>query len=266
MKYIQPSRSMNKELGWSTGFHVVLVLAGMFYLPLPDGLIVPDYALPVELITIDEFTRLTSSEKAPEDPKKVAAVEPSAKVEAPAPVTPPVADAMPSLDNPKPATSAEALVNLVTTPRPLSRPTSSPQKRKALLDTSHVRALLDKTPTEVKPQPKAQVEFPQGETMSLSEIDAFRAQMQRCWSVPAGAANADDLAVSIRVGLARDGSIAYGPYVIDKSRISDPYFRAAAESVLRAIRRCQPFQMPPEKYNRWRELELNFDPKQMLRG
>jgi hypothetical protein len=48
--------------------------------------------------------------------------------------------------------------------------------------------------------------------------------------------------------------------------LGDPFFRAAAESVLRAIRRCQPFNMPVEKYASWRNIELTFDPSRMLGG
>lgn len=285
---MQPN--VHKELGWSAGLHIMLVVAGMLYLPLPDKIIVPDAALPVDFITIEDFTRLTTPQEEPQEqepekepqkqqestPEPLAASQPASQPASQS-VVEQSSDAMPALENAKAQQlkTADRFVNLVAAPRPLRRPLQRPAlvparpqpKRKTLLDTSRVRALLDKTPDEIVKAPNlTQANLPQGEAMSLSEIDAFRVQMQKCWSVPAGAANADNLSVRIRVGLTRNGAIAFGPYVLDKSRISDPYFRAAAESVLRAIRRCQPFQMPAEKYNRWRELELNFDPKQMLRG
>ncbi len=128
-----------------------------------------------------------------------------------------------------------------------------------------MQALLDKTPDEVAP-PVVEKPIAEYEKLSLSEIDAFRAQMKQCWTVPAGAANADDLAVRVSLGLNLDGSLASGPFVVNKGRIGDPYFRAAAESVLRAIRRCQPFQMPADKYRSWQKMELNFDPKKMFGG
>jgi hypothetical protein len=58
--------------------------------------------------------------------------------------------------------------------------------------------------------------------------------------------------------------ISAGPIVVNRSQLGDPFFRAAAESVLRAIRRCQPFNMPVEKYKSWRDIELTFDPRKML--
>ena len=102
--------------------------------------------------------------------------------------------------------------------------------------------------------------------MTLSEIDSFRVQMKKCWSFPAGARAGDDLAVIVRVSLMPNGMVSDGPVVVNRNQLTDPFFRAAAESVLRAIRRCQPYQMPAEKYERWRDLELNFDPKFMLGG
>jgi hypothetical protein len=100
----------------------------------------------------------------------------------------------------------------------------------------------------------------------LNEIDAFRAQMRRCWNPPSGARNAEDLIVQVRVSLAPNGMISAGPKVMNRAQLGDPFFRAAAESVLRAIRRCQPFKMPPEKYAAWRDIELKFDPGKMLGG
>ena len=47
---------------------------------------------------------------------------------------------------------------------------------------------------------------------------------------------------------------------------ADPFFRSAAESALRAVlnRRCQPFKLPPEKYDIWKLMILSFNPKEMF--
>jgi len=34
----------------------------------------------------------------------------------------------------------------------------------------------------------------------------------------------------------------------------------AAESAVRAVRACQPFRLPPDKYHLWKEIVFNFDP------
>ena len=38
---------------------------------------------------------------------------------------------------------------------------------------------------------------------------------------------------------------------------------AAADSAVRAVYQCQPYELPAEKYAVWRDMILNFDPRQM---
>ena len=104
-----------------------------------------------------------------------------------------------------------------------------------------------------------------GQPLTLSEVDALRAQVERCWIVQAGARYAEDLVVTIRVYLNPDGSLRREPQIVDEDRLAvDPFFRAAAESAVRAVLKCEPFKMPVAKYHRWREIELKFDPRKML--
>jgi hypothetical protein len=51
------------------------------------------------------------------------------------------------------------------------------------------------------------------------------------------------------------------------SRPGEEFFRAAAESAYRAVKKCTPLrQLPVTKYERWRDIELTFNPKEMLEG
>ena len=55
--------------------------------------------------------------------------------------------------------------------------------------------------------------------------------------------------------------------VVDAARMnSDPYYRAAAESALRALGHpdCIPLKLPLDKYEVWRNFTFNFDPSKML--
>jgi hypothetical protein len=53
--------------------------------------------------------------------------------------------------------------------------------------------------------------------------------------------------------------------IVDVVRmVQDGYFRSAAENAKRAINQCSPFQLPPRKYNVWRQLTLRFDPREMF--
>jgi hypothetical protein len=46
---------------------------------------------------------------------------------------------------------------------------------------------------------------------------------------------------------------------------SDQYFRAAADSAVRAVHRCSPLKnLDMSKYGSWRDMELTFDPKMYM--
>ena len=274
--YIRSS-SLNREIALSTVLHVLVVLSAFIVLPTPEKISLPDYALPIDVITIDDFTRLTSQDPKPETKTDQAEEieKPPANIRQETAPPPPAdnTDAMPllgpkpaSTPKPKEADSMPEPVNLVGNVVPLARPRPAKPERKPLLDTAAVQALLDKTPDLPEPTPpKLAADLPPGERMSLSEIDAFRAQIRACWSVPAGAKNAESLVVRVRVQLDPSGR-PIAKKVINRAQLTDSFFLSAAESVLRAIERCQPYKMPPEKYESWREMELNFDPSKMLNG
>ncbi|NQV84167.1 MAG: cell envelope integrity protein TolA [Rhodospirillales bacterium] len=102
--------------------------------------------------------------------------------------------------------------------------------------------------------------------MAISEIDLVRQQIRECWSLPAGAREAENLSIEIKMAMNPDGSVRQAR-ILDQSRLqSDPFFRAAAESALRAVLnpRCNPLKLPPEKYQQWQNMILVFDPRQMF--
>lgn len=259
----------------SLALHGALVFSVMFWKPGLSETDTVDTSLPIEVITLDEFTRLIEETARPKPNEAVIEETPEAKpaaherAEAEAAPTP--ADAMARLDaaeakKPDDAAPDEAAAQFkVAAPAPMVRPAMKP---KPLLDIGSVQALLNKTPDAPNAQSTGETtqEADAAPRLTLSEIDAFRAQMQRCWSPPSGAVDAEDLRILVRLSLTPNGAISAGPVVVNRTRLGDPFFRAAAESVLRAIRRCQPFAMPVEKYASWRNIELTFDPSRMLGG
>lgn len=101
--------------------------------------------------------------------------------------------------------------------------------------------------------------------MTMSEIDAIRRQIERCWNLPAGAKDAENLVVAIRVEMNSDGTPRTAAVENQAEMRSNPFFRSAAESALRAVLnpRCHPFKLPAEKYERWKSMTLVFNPKEM---
>ena len=50
------------------------------------------------------------------------------------------------------------------------------------------------------------------------------------------------------------------------NRPGQGFYKVLAESALRAIRICQPLRVPPTGYDKWKDLQLNFDANEMLKG
>ncbi|NNM74295.1 cell envelope integrity protein TolA [Enterovirga aerilata] len=96
-------------------------------------------------------------------------------------------------------------------------------------------------------------------------IGLLSEQLHRCWQVPVAAQSVDKPPVpTVRVKLNQDGSLAAEPVVMNSS--GDPLFRSIADSATRATRRCAPLKIPAQFapfYNDWRDLVVNFDPRQV---
>ena len=162
-------------------------------------------------------------------------------------------------------------------PKPKIKPKPPAQKTRDNFDADKIAALLNKLPDKnqrrIEPNPSPDpsptlgaLDLNQGsdDTVTLDEKDALRQQIERCWSPPTGVQGADDLMITLRIRLKPDGSLQAPPELTNSG--NSPYFQLAAEAAMRAVRRCEPYSMPPEKYGAWREIILNFDPSQMFRG
>lgn len=108
--------------------------------------------------------------------------------------------------------------------------------------------------------------YDSAQPVTVSEIDEVRRQIERCWNVPAGARDAGDHVVTIRVEMSPDATPRSATVLNDVTTHGSAFYRAAAESALRAVLnpRCHPFKLPVEKYDRWKTMTLVFNPKDML--
>ena len=101
--------------------------------------------------------------------------------------------------------------------------------------------------------------------MSQSEIDALRARISSCWSPPPGIDANSKVYVVLRVLFKPDGSLGHEPVLVEAT--ASTLGPALAESAKRALLLCQPFTMlKPEHYEQWKDLELKFDPQELLGG
>ena len=144
-----------------------------------------------------------------------------------------------------------------------------------LFDPNNIAALIDKSKIESAETEKKTDKVTQDQDksvdfsgLSLSEEDALKAQIFGCWSIPLGLPYNEDLLVRIKLKLEPDGSIAKTE-IIDHARMNKPgqsFYKVLAESALRAVKLCQPLRVPSTGYERWKELQLNFDAREMLEG
>lgn len=105
-----------------------------------------------------------------------------------------------------------------------------------------------------------------GNVLTATQVDIIKQTISKCWHFPVTLKNAEDLIVDIRMKLAPDGTVQSAE-VLDKARMNnDSDFRIAAENAHRAVLdpNCNPLPLPTDKYDEWKELELRFNPKDML--
>ena len=144
-----------------------------------------------------------------------------------------------------------------------------------LFDPNNIAALIDKSKEETAETNIKSNKITQSNqknvtsnTLTLSEEDALKAQIFGCWSIPLGLPYNENLLVRIKLSLKPDGTVTNSE-ILDHARMNKPgqgFYKVLAESALRAVRLCQPLKVPSTGYERWKNLQLNFDAREMLKG
>ena len=148
-------------------------------------------------------------------------------------------------------------------------------EKKELFNPDNIAALIDKSKIESAETQKKINKITQDQeknvenaALSLSEEDALKAQIFGCWSIPLGLPYNENLLVRIKLELKPDGTVIKSE-ILDHARMNKPgqgFYKVLAESALRAIKLCQPLRVPTTGYERWKNLQLNFDAREMLEG
>tara|TARA_Y100000996_G_scaffold412304_1_gene398084 strand:- start:506 stop:1312 length:807 start_codon:yes stop_codon:yes gene_type:complete len=268
---------MTKNIIYSLAFHSLIIILTALSLPfmLREPIDLPPI-VSVELIQISDKTNIPFAPKArkiieevKKEEKRVVSEQapPSAKAkEKP--------DRIPLPDDKK---EKKEIIKKKQNPeeiKPQIRQSSEFEK-KEIINTNEIAALIDKAKEEEAVEQKKSKKLTQSNVknsfatgLTLSEEDALRAQIFGCWSVPLGLPYDDDLLVRIKLELKKDGTIMKSE-ILDHERMNRPgqkFYKILAESALRAIRICQPLKVPPTGYEKWKNIQLNFDPTEMLKG
>ena len=148
-------------------------------------------------------------------------------------------------------------------------------EKEELFDPNQIAALIDKSKEETAQTLKKDKKLTQSNVktsfatgLTLSQEDALKAQIFGCWSLPLGLPYHKNLLVRIKLKLKPDGMVLRSE-ILDHARMNQPgqgFYKVLAESALRAIRICQPLRVPPTGYEKWKDLQLNFDANEMLKG
>lgn len=296
---------MRKPFLISLGLHIgVLLFAVLTFPTFGDKLPPKPTPLPVDLVTPAELTKIKAgerkakkvaakSDKKPEPPAKKKAKAPKPTkvktVKAPPP-KPKVKKSEPApkkakqpekkiakkapAPKPKPKAKPKKVVKKKPAPKKVSKKSPPAKKKQKNFDPDKIAALLNKVPDsgpkttaavpKKKPEPAKGRNDAKDLAMTFNEIDALRAKISQCWNPPVGGLGADAIKVKLRLQLSERGALTRAPEVVN--RAGSPFFQAAADAAVRAVMLCQPYQLPARKYALWRDMILNFDPREMFGG
>lgn len=139
---------------------------------------------------------------------------------------------------------------------------------KNLQDASTPSEAVDNAvkPTPAQASPLAKF----SQKLSATEVSAIAAalnqQFSQCWNLMAGARNAEDIIVKINLKVRPDRTVQ-SANIVEKMRYNqDSFYRAAADEAMRAVRHpnCEVLDLPPDKYELWKDLIFNFNPSAQL--
>ncbi len=269
---------MIKSLIYSLTFHSVMILLTILSLPfmLREPIDLPPI-VSVELIQISDKTNIPYAPKARKIIEETKKKEEKRLVSEQAPPSAKAKEKPDRIPLPNEKKEEKKIVKKKQNPeevKPEIRQSSEFEK-KEVIDTNQIAALIDKAKVEEAVKQKKRDKITQSSQknsfatgLSLSQEDALRAQIFGCWSVPLGLPYDEDLLVRIKLSLKKDGTITKSE-ILDHQRMNRPgqkFYKVLAESALRAVRLCQPLKVPPTGYDKWKEIQLNFNPTEMLRG
>ena len=245
----------------AAAFHILIFSAALLTFQRNFDTPEDSNVVPVDLVTIADVTNVAA--QAPPAPEQQ-----MEKMDIPVPANEPPPDPVMQEVEPAPEPPMPKFEVQKEVKKPVEKPV--PPKKNPAQDFAALLNKLtapEKPVKNAKPAERAIQGIGSGNAMTANIADALKSQIYRCWSPPMGAPDARDLVVDYALRLNQDGTVATlqltpGTQVM---AASNAYTRAAAEAASRAIYQCQPYRLPADRYNVWREINpLRFDPRQMM--
>ncbi len=233
--------------------------------PEPEAVVIPDVAPDTSL----------RPKPRPADrvaPEAVAAPEPDVAIDNTAQeATQPDENAEQVVEEQSETAPEEAATEIVTEAEQpsASAPTSTTRSRSrprenAAAPQPDTSAAVNAALAEALGEPAASDET-SGPTLTAGETNALRLAVQNCWVVDVGSQAAN---VTVVIGLSMDvrGKVTPGSLrLVSSTGGEGSAVETAFQSARRAILRCQKegYDLPEDKYEQWKEIEMTFNPKDM---
>ena len=264
------------KFGWpiSLILHGLFALAGLIVFSRSVAIDVESQIIPVELASISDITNIRASVRRP--------AVPTEKPEAPM-----------TLENPMENAKEQGEINPVEKVAEISEPEIviddkgeteiEPEEVKPVkpeFDLDKFASIIDKT-RESQPEANQQVTLKSEENffvyaeksqagvgaandLTLSQLDALKQKMYKCWRIPLDAKNPEELVVTVRVRMSLDGSVTdvrlHEPSKVANS--ANPFMPTAARRAVNAVTNCGPYDfLPADKYSSWKDMILRFIPE-----
>ena len=224
--------------------------------------------VPVDLVTIAAKTNIAPTVLLKPKIEPIEVPAPKLVTPTPAPVATPPALAEVAPDQ---APSKPVIAKTAPAPKPVQKPQPAPEPTKP--KTDDFSALLNKltspaaAPRNARTADRTVKGIGAMNAMTMDLSDALKNMIAQCWNPPVGAPHPERLIPVFRLFLNPDGSVAQPPQLTADSAgaaAGDPFMRAAADAARRAIYTCAPYKLPADKYNVWRDITVDFDPRKMV--
>jgi len=96
-----------------------------------------------------------------------------------------------------------------------------------------------------------------------AEMSQLMKKIYSCWSIPLGLPSNVDKTFKINLQLKEDGNIISAEHTAeDKIKMQSSgqsNFKVLAQSGMRAIKLCAPYDLPKDKYEAWKNITINFE-------
>ncbi|MGE5722570.1 MAG: TonB C-terminal domain-containing protein [Sphingomonadales bacterium] len=247
-------RAEQAGLGIAFAGHVLLIAilsAGFLAVRMPP----PLKRQAVEVQLVDEVGLESGAPQISEAPPapKLALEEGPVEAAAPTPAPPEPAPA----PTPKPAAAPA--------PTPAPKPVEQ-QKKTTARSTGRLKGLLaglsDSDSDSRSTAPPASTVTAAVQSSLAAEV---RRQLKPYWEPPTGA-DVDQLKTVLKIDLARDGTVTNIDFVTTSG--INPSNRAQSqlhrERAIKAVRLASPFKLPPQFYDGWKSMTVNFDQRLSL--